>query len=137
MKKLCWIIGIVGIISIIFWVGYSLGKSSYLKDVFLGQHYFTDELIATTQNILLLEKINEGKIDQVISELNSEIDHQIRYIDNSLPKDSNLDGRIIADKIFLRIAKYRMKYPRRDSQKNIDETTDKILARVLSEVESQ
>ena len=137
MKKLFWLIGVVGIVSLIFWVGYSLGESSYLKDIVLGEHYVTDELISLTENILLIEKISDGKIDEVINKLNSDIDGDILYVDRSLPMDENIESRKIANYIFRRVAKYRQKYPRDNSEKKRQESVDKILIRVKDQVESQ
>ena len=131
MKKLYWVICITTITALIFWGGYSFGKSSQISDILIGDNIITNDLIAATQNILLLEMLSEGEIDKALSHLNSRLDGQIFTVNNFLPDDENLEGRIIADKIFLRIAKYRNKYPRKKTGDDFENGVDEILGELL------
>jgi len=131
MKKLYWVICITTITALIFWGGYSFGKSSQISDILLADNIITDELIAATQNILLLEMLSEGEINKALSQLNARLDSQISIVNNFLPEDENFEGRIIADKIFLRIAKYRSKYPRKKTEDNFENGVDEILDELL------
>ncbi|MBC2714491.1 MAG: hypothetical protein HF978_04195 [Desulfobacteraceae bacterium] len=108
-----------------------MGNSSHLKDVLIADNIITDELIAASENIILLEMLSEGKIDKAVSHLNSKIDRQILLVNNFLPINKNLQGRIIADKIFLKIAKYRKKNPRKKRVNDVENSVDEFLTDLL------
>ena len=118
-------------------VGYSLGNSSYLKDILLSDRYISDELIDLSGNILLIEKISEGKVDEAINELNSHIDINILTIENFLPKNKDIKQNKIANYIFQRVAKYRKKFPRKKSDETIEKKVDEILDRTVDNLEAQ
>lgn len=127
MKKLYWLFCVVTITAIIFWGGYTLGHSSQMKDILIADNIITDELIGATQNILLLEMLSEDKVDKAISQLNSRLDTQILLVNNFLPKDRNLQGRKIADSIFLRIAKYRDNFPPNKAEDEVNAFLKELL----------
>ena len=132
MKKLYWIICVVAVTVKMTWSGYSFGKSFQLKDILIADNIITDELISASQNILLLEMLSEGNIDKAISQLNYRLDTQILIVNNFLSKDRNLEGRRIANYIFLRIAKYRNEYPRDKTGDDFDKSVNEFLTELLN-----
>ena len=127
MKKAILVSCIIAVTAIIFWIGYEAGNKSQIKDILIGNNIITDELIGATQNILLLEMLSEGKIENAISQLNSRLDTQIILVNNFLPKDKSLDGRVIADNLFLRIAKYRNKFPPNKTESEVNNFLNELL----------
>lgn len=131
MKKCICLIAVVAISALIFWSGYSLGYSSKEKNTMIADHIATEQLIAASQNLILLEMISEGKIQKVINELNSRLDSQITVANKILPEGKEFQGRQIANTIFLRAAKYRNKFPREKIKENSPNEIDQYLIQLL------
>lgn len=131
MKNSILAICLIIISPILIGIGYSLGHSSKVKDIMIADHIVTGELIAASQNILLLEMLSEGKVDKAICTINSSLDTQIAMVNNLLPKDKNLQSRIIANNIFLRVAKYRKEFTREKTEYNHNSDIGEYLDQLL------
>ena len=110
MKKLLFIVGILAITAVIFGIGYYVGIYSDSMMAMINTDLFEKETIKASETIMVLEMINDGKINDAIEYLNLTLDGQVLLISNLLPDVPNEKNKKTAQRILKRIAIYRDKY---------------------------
>jgi hypothetical protein len=111
MKKFLFILGIVVIAGAVFVGGFSIGLTSDFTNTMHQVSMFEKELTQATMTFMHISYIDDGKIDDVKSLLNSELDSHIITLSQMLKDCPNTETQKHAQKCLARIATHRQKHP--------------------------
>ena len=137
MKKMLSVIGIVALTAAIFAVGYLLGQSSDFNEAMMLNDLFSEKVMEAGETIMLAEMLSGGQSEKAARLLNIKLNGQVFAISTLGPEIENTDNKIIAKKILKRIANYRNKFPRKDTDPDVDAMIDVILKNIENENSSK
>ena len=111
MKKLGFVFGIVVIVLALLYIGYVAGVSHRALGDLYSIPTIDKALTDAGTKALIIEQLDSGKVEDARKHLELQLDGDIMTVD-ALLDSSDARTRNLAQKVFARIASYRVAHPR-------------------------
>jgi hypothetical protein len=115
MKKFLFILGIVVIATTVFVGGLYVGLTSDFMNTMYQVSTFDKKLTNASMTFMRVSYLDEEKIDDVKSLLNSELDGHIIILSQMLKDCPNIESQKHAQEFLARVATHRQKHPSTNS----------------------
>lgn len=137
MKKLLFVLGIVILTAAVFAGGMFAGAALDWYISMYSVSYFENEAIKASNTFMVVQMLDENKVDDAKAYLNLTLDTKIMNVGMLLSECDNEKSKRMATRILARIARHRQEYPVPPRDKEVDDLTKDYLTKAITEVEKK